>query len=154
MKQSLEHFGRVAFVLGLVALAACGDPVGPLAPGVYVLKALGGDPLPATRYLDPDGTHAVLLADTITLFTDGKADRVFVLRVTNSPHRPDTVYGSRHATNYRITGDKIEVGIFFCPPNAICTGPDTGRVVGSGFTLRGMRDEKWVLGEYFRVSGP
>ena len=63
------------------------DVVGELgtgAPGVYVLRSIAGQPLPAV-VTSHESYHAVMVADTIFLHADGWGGDAAVKRVTEEP---------------------------------------------------------------------
>lgn len=136
---------RVAGALiavGAAALTAgCDDPLRPSeVAGVYVLREVAGDPLPAVELSNESFTIRVL-ADTLVLEGDGRGTRVRVEEVI-SAEGPGPVVPVRDESGFefRTPDDRIEITLD-CPNEvlALCAaGPHlVARRTGDGLRVDG-----------------
>jgi hypothetical protein len=110
----------------VLAVVACSDGLNPFVPGeVYVLRSIGGDPLPAVAGQFGSITLLVL-ADTLRLLPNGAGVRAQVEVqdfATDEVLLRDLV-PRRSSFTYLRTGDRIEFTLA-CPPEASCVaGPN------------------------------
>jgi hypothetical protein len=127
----------------LSAATACESPLAPRAvAGTYILREVGGDPLPTVLSSNSDVIVHVLV-DTLRLTALGVGTQIG-LRVLEparpSISAPDTFRVSERF-HFRMFDDRIEV-TFDCPPGADCTSgphlvlhPTTVGLLGVGGTL-------------------
>lgn len=121
---------KVAFVVAAAAIG-CSDATGPTTiPGVFVLQAVNGRPLPVEIGLGIGGPP-VLLSGTLTLNADGTAVVVERTRLATGAETTST-----GVLGYELDGHNI----FFVSSN--CTGapsicvPVKGVLVNSSLSLR------------------
>jgi hypothetical protein len=117
------------FALLVVATATigCGDPTSPL-PGVFVLRSVNSDPLPAELGPGPGGS-TIVLSGFVTLQADGTAVLVTVTR--------GGILGEQTSTRvlrYRLDKHRIVIEPTDCPPNALCA-LITGVLINSDLSL-------------------
>lgn len=130
-----------AVLSGLLLLGALGGclDMGPgrdVPRGAYALASVDGSALPFVMRDDAEVGRWTLRADTIFIRGGGRAERIRFVEVSGSTFQADTVMEVRHETNYRVLeDDRIEVGFFDCPINALCTPFATGAIIPGGFTL-------------------
>ena len=122
----------------LALLTGCGLGFGPgpdLPKGAYVLQSVDGNALPFTMRDDEEVGRWVLHADTLFILGGGRAEWRRVIEVTGSTFQADTIMDSRNETTYRVVDDRVDVGFFDCPINAVCNRFKTGEIIPGGFTL-------------------
>lgn len=127
---------KKALVLVAAVTVACDESTAPpqTLSGLYVLETINGRPVPAIVSAGQADTSFMLSA-TLTLDDAGNAVRVEHWRNVYPPNRTDEGTFTAHR-EYRITGDRITVGIFTpCPPNALCEGNKVGKVTSTTLTL-------------------
>ena len=123
-----------ALIVGaaVAAAAACSDGLNPFDPAdVYVLRTVGGEPLPALGSQHGDVTVHIV-ADTLRLRLNGSGSHSGVQRIVSPGSGPDgNLIPQSGDFTYEQVGDRVEI-TFACPPNALCIrGPHiVGRLVG------------------------
>lgn len=145
--------GLIAVAVGLLATAACGDPLEPGdVAGNYVLDAVAGEPLPAVLLENPHYRFRVH-ADELRLNVDGSGHRV----TTGIGERLD-MEGDPEATTwdrelvFRVVGGRVEIE-YVCPINASCTPPPhlIARRVAGGLRVESTqaeRDPLWYVPDF------
>lgn len=132
MRQQIHLLG-VLGALTCGAVAACNRaPVESFLPlsGTYVLQRANHAPLPLLLSSSAYGRYE-LLAETLLFEPGGKVLRERSIRRTHSSVGRDTTYTHRNQQEYRLRGQRLEIGAFQpCPPNANCVGNDVGTVTG------------------------
>jgi hypothetical protein len=123
-----------AFIFVLVATIGCGDTTAPIkVPAQFDLVNINGRQLPTYLAATP-GLTATILWASLTLDRAGKAEMTEHRRVEGPGILTEATY--TNTFDYRIHGDKIEIGSFEpCPINAICAPNMIGTISNSGLSL-------------------
>lgn len=144
-----------AGLLATAGVLSCGESLGPGSfAGVYVLRAIGSDPLPAVVSSNENVTIFVL-ADTLRLASNGAGLQVGLRRILPAAGEPvDTIRIEWPLYYEAAPPGRIEV-TYVCPPNALCTaGPHlVGGLTADGLYLEGAVPDGPPL-SYERVSPP
>ena len=173
----LRGVTAIALLVAAALSAACaGQTAGPVddertpidlaprevgdAPGVYVLRRVAGEPVPAKRYEVP-GSSVRTLADTIYLHADGWGALHATLEYGPEDGEP-RVRREANAFEYSVSDGRFsaefpcnDVITLPAPSMAACAAPPhlVGRLVDGGLTLELAMSHRAPL-EYERVSGP
>lgn len=101
---------------------ACGELFGPDLEGVYVLRRVAADTLPAVLYTNDHVTVRVL--NESLHFTSARRGTRITLRESQplSGEPPTGLRRGEATFGFRVTDGRIEVA-FDCPPNANCVAP-------------------------------
>jgi hypothetical protein len=117
-----------AFLLAVVVVLACHDPstAPPLPFSGFTLDNINGRPLPTFVLPIPEGP--TILSGTLFLDGSGKVVMTEQQRDINRGDFTNTI-----TLDYRITGDKIEIGCFRpYPATKVCTA-SFGTISGTTF---------------------
>ena len=152
------RYAPATLALLLGAALGCGDPLGPEdVADTFVLRRIGGDPLPAVSFAWADQTTRIL-ADTLRLAADGQAAKVSVreiehLSLSEGEGRLETVRWESQL-RFRVVDGRIEAE-YVCGPGALCVRPPhlVARRVGDELRV------EYALGDrvpqlYVRVGPP
>lgn len=132
------------------------DRFGSDAAGIYVLRTVQGNSLPAV-VASHASYHAVMLADTIYLHADGWGGDAAVKRVTEDPAAGERVVRDDGAFTYEISGGRL-TGEFPCNDVivlAACAAPPhlAGTLSANGLELDVALSYRLPL-RYVKVGGP
>jgi hypothetical protein len=126
------------------------------AAGIYVLRSIAGQPLPAV-IASHESYHAVMLADTIFLHADGWGGDAALKRVTEDPAAGERLVRDDGAFQYELSGTRL-TGEYPCNDVivlAACAAPPhlTGTLRPDGLDLDSRIASRAPL-RYEKVSGP
>ena len=112
----------------LAALSACGSsgPVGPRASvraGTYAMTSVNGH-APAVTTDSTAQEWGQIIADTLIFVSDTKVQRHLVFRRVNTVVGSDNVYRPMLELDYRLDGERLEMGSFSCID--LCVANDVG----------------------------
>src|SRR5262249_25481263 len=123
---------RHAALAGLVAaLCACdsgrsGGPRASVRAGTYALTSVDGHP-PAVPTDSTAQEWGQIRADTLVFSSDSRVERHIVFRRVNTVLGSDVVYRPNLELEYRLEGERLEIGSFSpCSIAAICLPNDVG----------------------------
>jgi hypothetical protein len=137
-----------AFLLALVVTLACHDASGPLPiPPDFVLANINGRALPT--FVSPIPEAPTILAGYVHFDASG--------RVALTEHQRDIAHVETIVTNtldYRVNGDKIELGCFRpYPANIVCASGYTGTISENALSLTRTSNTP-VTFNYINASAP
>ncbi len=96
----------------------------PLTPvvedgSIYVLRSVKAQTVPAIALSNAFLT-AKILADTVTLRSDGTGSLFVLVQNTNAGQAPDAPIAYTTGFRYTLSGTRLEISLN-CPPLALCT---------------------------------
>ena len=123
MRLFSQNFALLVFASTL----ACQDPTAPQGiDAMFVLERVNNQQLPVDFSVAPAQTTTILSA-TLTLDRSGKAVMIENRREVYQGFVTTPSYTS--VADYRINGDRIEIGSFKpCPPGALCIANRFGTI--------------------------
>ena len=124
-----------------IAVAGCREGTAPgTTLGLYVLKSINGQPLPAIKLAIPGDTIRVIRSTIMLDFTGNAAfvDDVSIVHLTPPAVEDTAVYTQA----YRIIGDSVA---FNCIGPVDCATLPVGKISGSTLTLSGGLNPAAVL---------
>ncbi len=130
----------VAAVFAALALAGCRDAAGVRDPlvGSYVLRAVGGRPLPVVtssgRGFEGGLEETRTLEQRYDFAADGTVRITTTIRQLSERPPRDTVATFSGELGYWRDGSRVTVGPKKpCPPNALCPANVEGRLIGRAY---------------------
>ncbi|HET7458760.1 MAG TPA: hypothetical protein VFJ74_14020 [Gemmatimonadaceae bacterium] len=152
MPHTLVRRAALTFAV-LGTLAACNhDSTGPkVVPEYrsYVLQSVGGAPLPYYQEATTAGDTVTILAETVSLRTDGTATRTSLVRTVVGGGSGST--GTQSGTfGYQISGSQITL-VPQCGPGANCIPGFGGTITDGQLSFRAINQPEAPLYVYGRI---
>lgn len=130
MKKCTQLKTGVALVAA--AVSGCSDAAAPEDSGVYVLRSISGNDVPAV-FRENDFTTLHILADTLVLFDDGFGRETWLFESVDKSDGSTHSYADKSELEYTESSGRIEIA-YKCDDLALCIAPPhlVGFFTGSG----------------------